>query len=67
MVHYCREKQNPGGTMLPTRKQQVVDLLKSLETKEPAPFVYVNPDKYIQHNLSVADGPAGAAMLIKWL
>jgi hypothetical protein len=29
--------------MLPTHKQQVVDLLKSLETKDPAPFAYVNP------------------------
>jgi len=33
------------------RKQQVVDLLKSLETKDPVPFAYVNPNKYIQHNL----------------
>jgi hypothetical protein len=43
--------------MLPIRKQQVVDLLKSLETKDPAPFSYVNPDKYIQHNLRVGPGP----------
>ena len=48
-------------------KQRAVDLLKSLETKDPAPFAYINPKKYIQHNLSVADGPAGVATLIKSL
>jgi predicted SnoaL-like aldol condensation-catalyzing enzyme len=53
--------------MLPTRKQQVVDLLKSLETKATAPFAYVNPDKYIQHNLGVGPGPAGVTALIQSL
>lgn len=45
------------------RKQQVVDLLKALETRNPEPFSYINPHKYIQHNLGVADGPAGVAAL----
>ena len=53
--------------MLTEYKQRVVDLLKSLETKDPAPFAYINSKKYIQHNLSVADGPAGVATLIKSL
>jgi predicted SnoaL-like aldol condensation-catalyzing enzyme len=48
-------------------KQRIVDLLKSLETKNPAPFAYINPKRYIQHNLAVADGPAGVAALIKSL
>jgi predicted SnoaL-like aldol condensation-catalyzing enzyme len=53
---------------MPTEyKQRVVDLLKSLETKNPVPLAYINPKKYIQHNLSVADGPAGVAALIKSL
>ena len=43
--------------MAPDRKQQVIDLLKSLETKNPAPFAYVNPNKYIQHNLQVGPVP----------
>jgi predicted SnoaL-like aldol condensation-catalyzing enzyme len=51
--------------LVPTRKQQVVDLLKSLETKDPAPFAYVNPNKYIQHNLQVGPGRAGVAALIQ--
>src|ERR1700694_1262022 len=51
--------------MLPTRKQRVVDLLKSLETKDSVPFAYVNPNKYIQHNLQVGPGPEGVAALIQ--
>jgi len=51
--------------MAPDRKQQVIDLLKSLETKDSVPFAYVNPNKYIQHNLQVGPGPAGVAALIK--
>jgi predicted SnoaL-like aldol condensation-catalyzing enzyme len=53
--------------MLLTRKQQVVDLLKALETKDPSPLTYVNPNKYIQHNLHVGPGPAGVAALIQSL
>ena len=48
-------------------KQQVVDLLKALETRDPKPFSYINPNKYIQHNLAVGDGPAGVATLGKKL
>jgi predicted SnoaL-like aldol condensation-catalyzing enzyme len=51
--------------MAPSRKQQVIDLLKSLETKDPVPLTYLNPNKYIQHNLQVGPGPAGVAALIK--
>ena len=51
--------------MPPSRKQQVVDLLKSLETKNPVPFAYVNPNKYIQHNLQVGPGPEGVVALIQ--
>jgi predicted SnoaL-like aldol condensation-catalyzing enzyme len=53
--------------MPPTRKQQVVDLLKSLETKDPAPFSYINPNQYIQHNLHVGSNRGGVAALIKSL
>ena len=31
--------------MAPSGKQQVIDLLKSLETKDPVPFAYVNPNQ----------------------
>ncbi len=42
-------------------KQQVVELLKSLETGDSEPLAYINPDKYIQHNLAVGDGLAGTS------
>jgi predicted SnoaL-like aldol condensation-catalyzing enzyme len=48
-------------------KQQVVDLLKSIETGDPAPVGYINPNKYTQHNLGVADGLAGFGALLAQL
>ena len=39
-----------------TDKQKVLDLLKSFETGDDAPVAYVNPDKYIQHNVTAPDG-----------
>ncbi len=49
----------------PSNKQQVVELLKSIETGDPKPFAYIDPNKYIQHNLAVADGPAGVKALLQ--
>src|ERR1700719_1077842 len=43
------------------------ELLKSLETKDPKPFRYINPRKYIQHNLQIGDGPEGVKQLISQL
>jgi predicted SnoaL-like aldol condensation-catalyzing enzyme len=43
----------------PDHKTQVVALLKSLETGDTKPIAYINPDKYIQHNLAVPDGLGG--------
>lgn len=34
-------------------------LVESIETGKPEPIRYINPEKYIQHNLMVADGLAG--------
>jgi predicted SnoaL-like aldol condensation-catalyzing enzyme len=47
--------------MLNDFKRQVVELLKikSLETGDRCPLAAINPNKYIQHNLRVADGLAG--------
>lgn len=41
------------------QKEQVVALLKSIETGESAPVAVINPTKYIQHNLGIKDGLAG--------
>ncbi|GAB5454745.1 MAG: nuclear transport factor 2 family protein [Henriciella sp.] len=38
---------------------KVTALLNSFNTGDTAPIAYINPEKYIQHNLDVADGLAG--------
>ncbi len=48
-------------------EKEVVELLKSIETKDPKPLAYINPNKYIQHNLTTADGLAGFLALIQQL
>jgi predicted SnoaL-like aldol condensation-catalyzing enzyme len=46
-------------------KQQVVALVKSLETGESEPAKIINPNKYIQHNLGVGDGLAGLGAVLQ--
>lgn len=50
-----------------TRKQQIRDLLKSIETGDPAAVAVVNPDTYIQHNPETHEGGEGLAVLFKRL
>ncbi len=50
-----------------SNKQKVVALLKSIETGDSIPVSYINPNKYIQHNLGVADGLAGFGALLSQL
>ncbi len=47
------------NNMEKSKKQQVVDLLNSFNTGDQTPISYINPEKYIQHNLGVADGLEG--------
>lgn len=64
------EANKETTTMNPTssvRKQQVRDLLKAIETGESGPVAVINPDKYIQHNLAVADGLAGFGAVLQQL
>ena len=49
------------------RKRQVVELLKSIETGDAKPVAVINPKKYTQHNLAVADGLEGFGALLKQL
>ncbi|WP_169516024.1 nuclear transport factor 2 family protein [Flavobacterium tegetincola] len=48
-----------------SNKDKVIALLKSIETAAQEPAGYINPDKYIQHNLGVADGLAGFGALLQ--
>lgn len=50
-----------------SKKEKVIELLNSIETGDTKPVAYINPDKYIQHNLTVGDGLAGFAKVLKQL
>ena len=54
-------------TMDISNKEKVVALLKSIETGDTVPVGYINANKYIQHNLAVADGLAGFGALLAQL
>jgi predicted SnoaL-like aldol condensation-catalyzing enzyme len=47
-----------------TQEQQVVDLLKAIETGAAGPVAVINPEHYTQHNLGAADGLAGFGALL---
>lgn len=48
-----------NNNMKLSNKNKVVALLNSFNTGDQTPISYINPEKYIQHNLAVADGLAG--------
>lgn len=48
-----------------SNKEKVLALLNSIESGDPAPIAYINPEKYIQHNLKVEDGLEGFAAVMK--
>lgn len=54
-------------TMETSNKEKVIALLKSIETGAQEPVGYINPDKYIQHNLGIADGLAGFGAVLQQL
>lgn len=48
-----------------SNKDKVVALLNSFNTGDKTPISYINPEKYIQHNLGVADGLVGFGDIMK--
>ncbi len=50
-----------------SNREKVVALVKSIETGAHEPVAYINPTKYIQHNLGVADGLAGFGAVLPQL
>ena len=48
-----------------SNKEKVVALLNSFNTGDQTPISYINPNKYIQHNLAVGDGLAGFGEVMK--
>ena len=65
----CATSPQPSNEMpiMSNHKQQVVELLKSIETGASKPIAYINPNKYVQHNLAVGDGLAGVRALLQAL
>ncbi|MBU1344463.1 MAG: hypothetical protein KKE44_22400 [Proteobacteria bacterium] len=53
--------------MILSNKEKAVELLTSIETGDPKPVSYINPKKYIQHNLMVGDGLEGFGEAMKQL
>ena len=64
---YTYSNPNESTKMDTSNKQKVVALLKSIETGASEPVGFINPNKYIQHNLAVADGLNGFGELLKQL
>lgn len=62
-----QQPQTMDTTTAISNKQMVTELLRSIQTGDPKPIAYINPDKYIQHNLMAADGLAGFGALLKAL
>jgi len=62
-----QSKKETGTKADLTNKEKVVALLTSIETGDPTPIGYINPDTYIQHNLMVADGLEGFGAVMKQL
>jgi predicted SnoaL-like aldol condensation-catalyzing enzyme len=58
---------NKGKEPNMSNREKVVQLLKSIETGDPGPVAFINPDKYIQHNLAAGDGLAGFGALMQQL
>ena len=50
---------NNSEKMELSNKAKAVALIESLQTGATEPVAYINPNKYIQHNLGVGDGLAG--------
>lgn len=47
-----------------SNKEKAVTLIESLETGDKTPVSYINPTKYIQHNLAVGDGLEGFGQVL---
>lgn len=58
---------NSEKKMSLSNKEKAVALLNSIETGDQTAIAYVNPTKYIQHNLAVADGLAGFGAVLQAL
>lgn len=50
-----------------SKQEKAISLISSIETGDQTPVSYINPEKYIQHNLAVGDGLAGFGAVLQAL
>jgi len=58
---------NNQDIQMKTNKIKVIELLNSIQSGDTRPIGYINPNKYIQHNLAVGDGLKGFGDVMKIL
>jgi len=63
----CGALDTNTNTEALSNKNKAVALITSIETGNPEPVGFINPNKYIQHNLAVADGLEGFGEVMKQL
>lgn len=69
----CKTQQKEETKMEPEKveqmelsnKEKAVAVLSSLETGDQSAIGYINPEKYIQHNLAVGDGLEGFGAVLQ--
>ncbi len=49
-----------------TNQEKAIAVLESLNTGDPGPVAYINPNKYLQHNSAVADGLDGLGEALQY-
>ncbi len=64
-ISNLKKEKKMNTTVELSKKQKAVALLESLETGDQTPVSYINPNKYIQHNLAVGDGLAGFGAVLQ--
>jgi len=67
LITGCTLSHDNNVGAIKNEKQQVVELLNSIENGSPEPVAYINQSKYIQHNLAVKDGLAGFGEVLQAL
>ena len=60
-------KENDLKEIKQSNAEKVKELLSSFSTGNEDPIKYINPNKYIQHNLGAADGVEGLKTLMEFL
>ena len=64
-IRKAKQQTQKNVQMELTNKEKVIALLNSFNTGDTTPISYINPEKYIQHNLAVGDGLAGFGEIMK--